>query len=507
MRPKRIVVIGGGINGLVSAFYLRRAGHDVTVIERQPEIGGAGRNGQVHIGGRTYTFALGATLLGQMQRFVAEDLGLFERLKMGPSPHPSLYAFPGERPFYFLSDPGRLDADMKSRGWDARGLEDYERDGAKVVAFVQEGFRQGRQPTYGEAEAVLGRDLTETWIRGSARGCLDRYLHDERLKVIMGKDVIESGPVPFSAPGTAFALSLLDAGGIFGGKWGYVWGGMGNLLRTIADICREAGIRIIVGAQVLEVEPSKHRVSYLLSGACRNRHADHVVFATDPVTAAELLDHRPLRDLTGGLELDGSSGKLIMLFREPLKWRDDTGEHGFDSCLKFFFQQATIDQLDLGSRAVREGADFIPGYCEVYCEGAGLRMLGLDRGYESAMVFFKHLGTSKSGDELSDVRRRVEDEILGRTLNGREALIHSRLLSPADMSRLFHFPKGNIDHVMITTDQTFDKRAYGYPSPRRAYQLWDIENVSYCGAGAYPCGSVAGTAGYMCATELLRTGF
>ncbi len=36
------------------------------------------------------------------------------------------------------------------------------------------------------------------------------------------------------------------------------------------------------------------------------------------------------------------------------------------------------------------------------------------------------------------------------------------------------------------------------------YQFGAFENVSICGSSTYPCGSVAGTPGYMCASELLR---
>lgn len=32
----RVVVLGSGVVGVTSAWYLRQAGHDVTVIDRQP---------------------------------------------------------------------------------------------------------------------------------------------------------------------------------------------------------------------------------------------------------------------------------------------------------------------------------------------------------------------------------------------------------------------------------------------------------------------------------------
>ena len=37
---KRIAIVGGGISGLSAAYYLAKAGHDCTLIEAQPSLGG-----------------------------------------------------------------------------------------------------------------------------------------------------------------------------------------------------------------------------------------------------------------------------------------------------------------------------------------------------------------------------------------------------------------------------------------------------------------------------------
>ena len=37
---KKVVIVGGGINGLVSANYLIKGGYDVTIIEKKEFIGG-----------------------------------------------------------------------------------------------------------------------------------------------------------------------------------------------------------------------------------------------------------------------------------------------------------------------------------------------------------------------------------------------------------------------------------------------------------------------------------
>ncbi|MEL7187112.1 MAG: FAD-dependent oxidoreductase, partial [Pseudomonadota bacterium] len=61
---KNFVVIGGGINGLVAANYVRRAGHNVTLLESKERVGGACVSATAEIAGQLQDYALGASTLG-----------------------------------------------------------------------------------------------------------------------------------------------------------------------------------------------------------------------------------------------------------------------------------------------------------------------------------------------------------------------------------------------------------------------------------------------------------
>src|SRR3989338_2134680 len=74
MAAKRDVVIsGGGHNGLVTAFYLARAGRKPLVLERRPAIGGAAITDEFHAGFKAPTLA---PTLGPLRAGVARDMAL-----------------------------------------------------------------------------------------------------------------------------------------------------------------------------------------------------------------------------------------------------------------------------------------------------------------------------------------------------------------------------------------------------------------------------------------------
>src|SRR5689334_8905698 len=75
-----VVIIGGGHNGLVTAFYLAKAGFKPLVLERRAQVGGAAITEEFHPGFRCSTLAHSA---GPLRPDVVRDMQLAKHgLKM-----------------------------------------------------------------------------------------------------------------------------------------------------------------------------------------------------------------------------------------------------------------------------------------------------------------------------------------------------------------------------------------------------------------------------------------
>jgi phytoene dehydrogenase-like protein len=132
-----------------------------------------------------------------------------------------------------------------------------------------------------------------------------------------------------------------------------------------------------------------------------------------------------------------------------------------------------------------------------------MRQLGVSEPFDRLAVFFKNLSLRERGEYLGGVEQAVKTSVL-QLVDNPEDCVWSRLLTPADLKAQFLFPGGNLDHTMLVGGQTYFDRSYADDRRRHFYRFGSLENVSICGAGTYPCGSVAGTPGYMCSQQYLR---
>ena len=254
---------------------------------------------------------------------------------------------------------------------------------------------------------------------------------------------------------------------------------------------------------VHDVDTRAGTVRYEDSTGSKTLHLDHVVFATDPQTAARLTGDSALIEHTSRERVLGCAGKLTLMFRSPVQWKHGTADPESDAAFRFVFAVDTLEAFEAATLAVVDGEGFAPGYFQVYCEGAAMRHMGLAEPYDRLAVFFKNLALGQIGEQLSAVEAQVKATILSYIVNP-EDCVWSRLLTPRDLQQTFGFPGGNLEHTMLVNGQSFFDRQYAAEANRRFYQFGAFENVSICGSSTYPCGSVAGTPGSMCASELLR---
>jgi phytoene dehydrogenase-like protein len=477
---KRIAVVGGGVNGLVAANYLARAGRAVTLYERHERVGGACISESVNVDGIDYEIPLGATVLGFMQDFVFEETGLASRLETWAPAHSKLVYFPGSiEPTYIHRDPAALERELRDKCDERGDIAGFRRDEAHVVSFLQDGYRRATPPRLEDARARLGEAICERFIEGSARALMDHYFTSERTKLYMSMTVIESGPVSLDAPFSAFNVPLLDSGSVFGGYYGFVKGGIWQITEELARINSELGVRIETSSEIDSID---------------SLEADTIVLATDPATAARLSGQT-----LPSTSFLGTAGKMTLLFRNPVRWKDSPEA---DTAFRFIFLNDSLDAMEQAAQRVVSETDFEPGYIQLYADGAGMRHMGLDEPFERVIAFFKNVRFAKQGNELPEVERYVKETMLAKIANP-EDLAWSMMLTPADLKERFLFPEGNVDHTMLTGEQSFSNRHFS-PNPEESfYQFGANENVYYCGAGGYPCGSIAGTTGYMCAQQIL----
>ncbi len=505
MDKQNILIVGAGINGLVAANYLQRFGFNITVVDRAKKVGGACVSEIMSVEGNSQKYALGASVLGLMQDFVFEETGLSNCLETFVPTHPKLLHFPGDNvATKFHRDLKELDIELKNK-WNERGnVEGFHNDELRVIDFLQDGYRNAIPPTIQAAKAVLGNELTDLWITGNAKALFDHYFTSERLKIYLAMTISESGPVSLSDPFSAFTLPMMDSGSIFEGYYGFVKGGIWKITETLGQINQQLGVKLFLDSQVEEVDLNKGTTTIKSKYNEKNIDFDYIVFATDPLTAHKLVGSHVQIESASKKKYLGSSGKLNMMFKNPVQWKDATDLPDTDAAFRFLFSVDTLTDFEKATLNVRgSDVDYDPGYMQIYCEGAAMRQMNLQEPFDRIAVFFKNFALNKKGNELPHIEKQAREKVLQHVKNPQDC-VWTRLLTPRDLQELFYFPGGNIDHTLLTGGQTYFDRNFSSDPKNHFYRFADKENVYLCGAGTYPCGSIAGTPGYMCSQEIKK---
>ncbi len=516
------VIIGGGHNGLVCAFYLARAGLNVRVLERRHIVGGAAVTEEFHPGFRNSTASYTVSLL---QPKVIADMKLanhgyrvIERAVSNFLPQEDgRYLLLGgglartQAEFRKFSD---RDAEMLPAYYEAlEGVADILRDLAlKTPPNVGEGLRtlvdaarQGR--TLATMPLNRQRDALDLFTK-SARTFLDSWFESEAVKAAFGFDAVVGNYASPDTPGSAYVLLHHVFGEVNGkrGAWGHAVGGMGAITQAMAQACARAGVEISLEAPVRQVLVDGTKTAGVLLESGEEIAADIVIANVGPKILYERMldpsDLAPdfLRRIRAFKAGSGTFRMNVALSELPRFTALPTpGEHLNSGIILAptldYMDRAFLDakQHGMSSRPIVEM--LIPSIIDDSLAPPAQHVASL-----FCQQFAPELPDGRSwDDERETAADLIIDTVEAWAPGFKSSVIARQVHSPLDLERKFGLAGGDIMHGNMSLDQLWSARPIlGHGSYRGP-----IKGLYMCGAGTHPGGGVTGAPGHNAAREVL----
>ena len=283
----RVIVVGAGVGGLAAAARLAASGHDVTVCEQAPVVGGKLGLVERSTEAGIFRFDTGPSLLTMphvfTELFDATGDPLESSLTLEPLDPVTRYRF---------ADGTRLDTaadlDLTSARMDAAFGPGAGADWRRLTSRAGQIWRAVRGPFLESTvdglgdlarQAVRLRDLRAIAPGRTLRSLGERYLRDPRLRTLFERYATYSGSDPRLAPAALAVVPYMEQE--FGG-W-YLRGGLRTLADALAQRVTALGGRIRTATDVARIETSGGRVSGVRLADRGRLPADVVVANADAV--------------------------------------------------------------------------------------------------------------------------------------------------------------------------------------------------------------------------------
>ena len=519
------VIVGGGHNGLVAAYYLARGGLRTLVLERRDIVGGACVTEEFAPGFRA---SPGAYVLSMLRGVIWRDMRLRERGLHVDQAGPSLNVFPDGQTFVLHGDRARsVDVIRALSPHDARAFPTYESTLERIAVALMPVFdRTPPDPRMRSARDLSGllrytrlafrhrHDLQEAsfLFTTSATQYLDEHFEHEMVKSALGWESISNTLAGPSTPGTAYSL-LHEAvsGGSGGGVgWGFVRGGMGTVTALMADAAREAGAEIRTGAEVAQVRIHGGRAAGVVLEGGEQVEATRVLSNADPKsTFLGLVGHERLPSgFVGSLaayRCEGASMKINLAVAELPRVRGVDGDGGDVQPYHRGLIQISkpLVDLDVDQASAQAGIPAEEAHMELCIptvhdpslapEGAHVVTIGV----RSQPYTLRDASWDDIKDDVAD---RVVEHLGTFVPNLPGSILHREVLTPLDLERRLSLTGGHHLHGDMSPDQLmFLRPVRGYADYRTP-----VDRLYLCGAGTHPGGGVTGANGRNCAREVLH---
>ena len=516
------VIIGGGHNGLVCAFYLARKGLKVRILERRGVVGGAAVTEEFHPGFRNSVASYTVSLL---QPRVIADMRLHERgLRIVERPISNF--LPLQDGGYLKLGGGLERTQAEFRRFSARdaealpayyealeGVADVLRDLALKIPPNAGGglpalFRaamQGRK--IARASLPAQRDMLDLFVK-SARTFLDGWFESAPVKAAFGFDAVVGNYASPDTPGSAYVLLHHVFGEVNGkkGAWGHAIGGMGAITQAMKAACEEQGVIIETDTAVDKLLVEGGRAVGVRTEGGGEHMARVVASNVGPgLLYRKLIDEADLnadfrRRMKGFRAGSGTFRMNVALSELPnFTALPGEGEHHRSGIII----APTLDYMDRAFTDARAFGWSKAPIVEMLIPSTVDDSLAPD-GAHVASLFCQQFAPALPDERSWDEERETAADHIIATVEAHapgfaRSVIGRQILSPLDLERTFGLVGGDIMHGHMALDQLWGAR----PILGHGDYRGPIKGLYMCGAGTHPGGGVTGAPGHNAAQAIL----
>jgi phytoene dehydrogenase-like protein len=273
----RVVVIGGGYGGLASAARLAKMGHEVTLLEAGPRLGGA--IGYVEQDGFRWDSGPTSTLLPAVMRDLFRKSGraLEKEVELVPVEPVRQHRFPDDD--VVLNLPGGSRAAQIAAVDEAFGSGQGELWAAYVETFSDdwEALRHDWLENPYSADHASKHTQALLSTRVTLQKVLQKTFKDERLRQVASHPMTMEGHDLRNVPAWMGMWTYVEQRF---GSW-TVPEGMGSLADALTSRLQTRGVTVLLSTPALDLELSGGRVVGVRTES-GTVDADHVVCAIDP---------------------------------------------------------------------------------------------------------------------------------------------------------------------------------------------------------------------------------